>query len=88
MKTLEWNGNKSLRNLYQQIASSLNYAAQLRPQLMFSISQLSGVMSCPTQEDRSLARQVIKFNIGSLDLKITYRPDDTMIYYLKPAMSL
>jgi len=33
-------------------------------------------MRCPTQENLSLARQVIKYIIGSLDLKITYRPDD------------
>jgi len=33
-------------------------------------------MSCPTQENLSLARQVINYIIGSLDLKITYRPDD------------
>ena len=32
--------------------------------------------SCPTQENLSLARQVIKYIIGSFDLKITYRPDD------------
>jgi len=34
-----------LRNLYQQIAGSLNYATQLQPELMFSVSQLSRVMS-------------------------------------------
>ena len=72
----EWNGDENLRNLYEQITGSLNYAAQLRPELMFSVSQLSCVMSCPTQENPSLARQVIKYIIGSLDLKITYRPDD------------
>jgi len=74
----EWNGDKNLRNLYQQIAGSLNYAAQLRPELMFSVqvSQLSRVTSCPTQENLSLARQVIKYIIRSLDLKIVYRPDD------------
>jgi len=72
----EWNGDESLRNLYRQIAGSLNYAAQLRPELMFSVSQLSRVMSCTTQENLSLARQVIKYIIGSLDLKISYRPDD------------
>ena len=33
-------------------------------------------MSCPTQENLSLAWQVIKYIIGSLDLKISYRPDD------------
>jgi hypothetical protein len=33
-------------------------------------------MSCPTKENLSLAWQVIKYIIGSLDLKITYRPDD------------
>ena len=33
-------------------------------------------MGCPTQENLSLIRQVIKFIIGSLDLKITQRPDD------------
>jgi len=66
----------NLRNPYQQIAGSLNYAAQLRPEPMFSVSQLSRVMTCPTQENLSLARQVIKYIIGSLDLKITYRPDD------------
>jgi len=43
---------------------------------MFSVSQLSRVMSCPTQANLSLARQVIKYIIGSLDLKITHRPDD------------
>ena len=43
---------------------------------MFSVSQLSHVMSCPTQKNLSLARQVIKYIIGSLDLKITYHPDD------------
>ena len=47
----EWNGDENLRNLYQQIAGSLNYAAQLPPELMFSVSQLSRVMSCPTQEN-------------------------------------
>jgi hypothetical protein len=72
----EWNGDENLRNLYQQIAGSLNYAAQLPPELMFSVSQLSRVMSCPTQENLSLARQVIKYIMGSLDLKITYCHDD------------
>jgi len=48
----------------------------VRPEFMFSVSQLSRVMSCPTQENLSLARHVIKYVIGSLDLKITYRPDD------------
>ena len=73
----EWNGDENPRNLYRQIAGSLNYAAQLWPELMFSVSQLSRVMSCPaTQENLSLARQVIKYIIGSLDLKITYHPDD------------
>jgi len=34
----EWNGDENMRNLYQQIAGSLNYAAQLRPELVcFSI---------------------------------------------------
>jgi len=64
----EWNSDENLRNLYQQIAASLNYAAQLRPELMFSVSQLSRVMSCPTQENLSLAWQVIKYIIRSLDL--------------------
>jgi len=54
-----WSGDENLRNLYQQIAFSLNYAAQLRPELMFSVSQLCRVMSCPTQENLSIARQVI-----------------------------
>ena len=72
----EWSNDENLRNLYQQIAGSLNYASQLRPELMFSVSQLSRVMSCPTQENLALARQVIKYIIGSLDLKITYRPDN------------
>jgi len=34
----EWNGDENLRNLYQQIAGSLNFEAQLRPELMFSVS--------------------------------------------------
>jgi len=72
----EWNCDENLRNLYQQIAGSLNYAAQLRPELVFSVSQLSCMMSCPSQENLSLARQVIKYIIRSLDLKITYRLDD------------
>ena len=49
----EWNGNENLRNLYQQIAGSLNYAAQLRPELMFSVSQcLSPGRSSNTSSDR------------------------------------
>jgi len=74
----ERNSDENLRNLYQQIAGSLNYAAQLQPELMFSVqvSQLSRVTSCPTQENISLARQVIKYIIESLDMKITYHPDD------------
>jgi len=35
----EWNGEENLRNLYQQIAGSLNYAALLRPEILFSVSQ-------------------------------------------------
>jgi len=72
----DWNDDENLRNLHQQIAGSLNYAAQLRPELMFSVSQLCRVMSSPTHEYLSLARQVIKYIMGSLYLKITYRPDD------------
>jgi len=72
----DWNGDENLCNLYQQIAGSLNYAAQLWPELMFSVSQLPRVMSWPTQENLVLARQVVKCIIGSLDLKITDRPDD------------
>ena len=64
-----WNGDEDMRNLYQLISGSLNYAAHLCPELMFSVSQLSRVMSCPTQEN--LARQVIKYIIGTLDLKFT-----------------
>jgi len=45
-----WNGDEHLCNLCQQIAGSFNYAAQLRPELMFSVSQLSRVMSCPTKK--------------------------------------
>jgi len=71
-----WNGDEDFRNLYQQISGSLNYAALFRPELMFSVSQLSRVMSCPTQENLTLARQVIRYIIGTLDLKITYRPED------------
>jgi len=41
----DWNGDENLCNLYQQIAGSLNYAAQLWPELMFSVSQLPRVMS-------------------------------------------
>ena len=65
----EWNGDENLRNLYQQIAGSLNYAAQLRPDLMFSVSQLSHVMSCPTQENLSLARQLdlVQIHQGNQD---------------------
>jgi len=76
MKNGMVNGDENLRNMYQQIAGSLNYAAQLRPELKFSVSQLSRVMSCPIQENPFLAQQVIKYIIGSVDLKITYRPDD------------
>ena len=76
LKTWQWIGDENLRNLYQQIAGRLNYAAQLWPELMFSVSQLPRVMSCPTKENFALARQVIKYLIGSLDLKITYYPDD------------
>jgi len=42
-------GDESSHNLCQQIAGSLNFAAQLRPELMFSVSQMSRVMSCPAQ---------------------------------------
>jgi len=41
----KWNGDENLRNLYQQIAGSLNFAAQLQPELMFSVSQLFRMMS-------------------------------------------
>ena len=72
-----WNVNEDLWNLYQHImiTGSLNHAAQLRPELMFSAPLLSRIMSYPKPEIFNLARQVIKFIIGSLDLKITYRPD-------------
>jgi len=71
-----WNGNEDLRNCYQQISGSLNYAALLCPVLMFSASQLSRVMSCPTQVNLTLACQVIRYIIETLDLNITYRPED------------
>ena len=69
-----WNGDEHLCNLCQQIAGSFNYAAQLRPELMFSVSQLARVISRPTKEILSLAQQVIENMIGSLDLKCHLSP--------------
>ena len=45
-----WHGNENNRSLYQQMCGCCNYAALLHPDLMYSVSQICKVMSCPNQE--------------------------------------
>ena len=71
-----WDGNENNRSLYQQMCGCCNYAALLRPDLMYSVSQICRVMSCPNEENIAQARNVIKYMIGSMDEKLTFRPTD------------
>jgi hypothetical protein len=72
----EWSGDENFRNLYQQYCGCINYAALMRPELAFYASQICRVMSCPTTENLSLAQNILKYMIGSLDERLTFRPTD------------
>ena len=72
-----WNGDEKFRNLYQQYCGCINYAALLRPELSYYASQVCRVMSCPTLENLQTAQNILKYAIGSMDEKITFRPTDS-----------
>jgi hypothetical protein len=71
-----WDGDEKFRNLYQQYCGCINYAALIRPELSYYASQICRVMSMPNEENLRVAQNILKYAIGSLDEKITYRPTD------------
>ena len=71
-----WDGDEKFRNLYQQYCGCINYAALIRPELSYYASQICRVMSMPTEENLRVAQNILKYAIGSIDEKITYRPTD------------
>lgn len=71
-----WSGDEKFRNLYQQYCGCINYAALIRPELTFYASQICRVMSMPNEENLRVAQNILRYAMGSLDEKITYRPAD------------
>jgi len=71
-----WDGDEKFRNLYQQYCGCINYAALIRPELSYYASQICRVMSKPNEENLRLAQNILRYAMGSLDEKITYRPAD------------
>ena len=71
-----WDGNEKFRNLYQQYCGCINYAALIRPELSYYASQICRVMSMPNEENLRIAQNILKYALGSLDEKITFRPTD------------
>ena len=72
-----WDGDEKFRNLYQQYCGCINYAALIRPELCFYASQICRVMSMPNEENLRVAQTILRYALGSLDEKITYRPADS-----------
>ena len=71
-----WSGDEKFRNLYQQYCGCINYAALIRPELTFYASQICRVMSMPNEDNLRTAQNILRYAMGSLDEKITYRPAD------------
>jgi hypothetical protein len=71
-----WDGDEKFRNLYQQYCGCLTYAALIRPELSYYASQICRVMSMPKEENLHIAQNILKYSLGSLDEKITFRPTD------------
>jgi hypothetical protein len=71
-----WDGDEKFRNLYQQYCGCINYAALIRPELSYYASQICRVMSMPNEENLRIAQNILKYALGSLDEKITFRPAD------------
>ena len=71
-----WDGDEKFRNLYQQYCGYINYAALIRPELSYYASQICRVMSMPNEENLHIAQNILKYALGSLDEKITFRPAD------------
>jgi hypothetical protein len=71
-----WDGDEKFRNLYQQYCGCINYAALIRPELSYYASQICRVMSMPNEENLRRAQNILKYALGSLDEKITFRPAD------------
>jgi hypothetical protein len=71
-----WDGDEKFRNLYQQYCGCINYAALIRPELSYNASQICRVMSMPNEQNLRVVQNILKYAIGSLDEKITYRPTD------------
>jgi hypothetical protein len=71
-----WDGDEKFRNLYQQYCGCINYAALIRPELSYYASQICRVMSMPNEENLLIVQNILKYALGSLDEKITFRPTD------------
>jgi hypothetical protein len=71
-----WDDDEKFRNLYQQYCGCINYATLIRPELSYYASQICRVMSMPNEENLHVTQNVLKYALGSLDEKITYRPAD------------
>lgn len=69
-----WDGDEGFRNLYQQYCGCINYASLIRPELSFYASQICRVMSSPNEDNLRAAQNILRYALGSLDEKITYRP--------------
>jgi hypothetical protein len=71
-----WDGDEKFRNLYQQYCGGINYAALIRPELSYYASQICRVMRMPNEENLHIVQNILKYTLGSLDEKITFRPTD------------
>ncbi len=71
-----WDGDEKFRHLYQQYYGCINYSALIRSELTYYASQICRVMSMPNEENLHIAQNILKYTLGSLDEKITFRPAD------------
>ncbi|KAF2892605.1 hypothetical protein ILUMI_13569 [Ignelater luminosus] len=75
-ETIETSKGKGINFPYRQAIGALMYLMiGRRPNLAFSVSFLSRSLGCPSSEDISRLKRVLRYIAGTTDLKITYRPD-------------
>ena len=60
---------------YKKIVGSLMYLTATRPDVMFVVSLINRFMDCPTELHLQLAKRILRYLKGTIDLGVFYKKE-------------